>query len=193
MWFIRLCIERPVFIIMIESLLIILGIIGFSKIGVDLYPKIDPPVITVTTEYSGAGPEEIEVLISKPIEEEVNQIGGIKRLQSISQQNISRVTIEFELEVDAQTAQNDVRDKVLRVRNRLPADIEEPVIERLNFEDRPILNLALSTEDQQADDLYNPALLRIIANLFNFEAKCSGVFAIYHHLYLLAPGFEVCF
>lgn len=164
MWFIRLCIERPVFVVMVEALLLILGIIGFSQIGIDLYPKIDPPIVTVTTEYAGAGPQEIETLISKKIEEEVNQIGGIKRIQSTSQQNISRVTIEFELEVDAQVAQNDVRDKVLRVRNKLPADIEEPVIERLNFEDRPILTLALRPVDEEVSKSYSGAMLRILAD-----------------------------
>ncbi len=62
--FIKICIEKPVFIVMIESLLIVLGIMGFNRIGVDLYPKIDPPVITVTTEYPGAGPEEVELLVA---------------------------------------------------------------------------------------------------------------------------------
>jgi HAE1 family hydrophobic/amphiphilic exporter-1 len=164
MWFIKLCIERPVFIVMVEALLMILGVIGFSNIGIDLYPKIDPPVVTVSTEYSGAGPEEIETLISKKIEEEVNQIGGIKRIQSVSQQNLSRVTVEFELEIDAQSAQNDVRDKVLRIRNQLPTDIEEPRIERMNFEDRPIVNVALTPDNDQIAQQYSNAVLRIIAD-----------------------------
>jgi HAE1 family hydrophobic/amphiphilic exporter-1 len=161
-WFIRLCIERPVFVIMIESLLLVLGVMAYQRIGVDLYPKIDPPIVTVTTVYAGAGPEEIETLISKKIEEEVNQIGGMKRLVSTSQQGVSRVIVEFNLEVDAQVAQNEVRDKVLRIRNALPADIEEPMIERLNFEDRPILTLALTSTDESKP--ISHAVLRMIAD-----------------------------
>ncbi len=163
MWFIKLCIDRPVFVVVMEALLLIMGFIGFQKIGIDLYPKIDPPIITVSTEYAGAGPEEIETLISKKLEEEVNQIGGIKRIQSISYQNVSRVIIEFELNVNAQQAQNDVRDKVLRARKKLPADIEEPVIERLNFEDRPIVNVALGPADEASSTAFNSAVLRIMA------------------------------
>jgi HAE1 family hydrophobic/amphiphilic exporter-1 len=164
MWFIRLCIERPVLVVMIEALLLVLGFIGYRSIGVDLYPKIDPPVITVTTLYPGAGPEEVETLISKKIEEEVNQIGGTKRIVSTSQQGISRVTVEFELEVNAQTAQNEVRDKLLRVRGDLPTEIEEPLIERLDFGDRPVITLALSGQEGPDSQAYSGALLRLIAD-----------------------------
>lgn len=161
MWFIKLCVNRPVFVVMIESLLLILGLIGYAKIGVDLYPKIDPPVITVTVNYPGAGPEEIETLVAKPIEDTVNQIGGIKRLSSTSQQGVGRVIVEFELEVDAKEAQNDVRDKVARARDKLPLDIEEPVIERVDFEDRPISTIALTAESTAS---YSDAALRIYAD-----------------------------
>lgn len=164
MEFIKLCINRPVFIVMIESLLIVLGIMGFKRIGVDLYPKIDPPIITVTTRYPGAGPEEVELLVSKKIEDQVNQIGGIEHITSTSQQNISRVVIEFKLEVDAKTAQNDVRDKVQRVRKDLPTEIEEPLIERLNFEDRPIATVAVRTMTKEAGAKYNQGLLRLMAD-----------------------------
>ena len=164
MGFIRLCINRPVFVVMIESLLIVLGIMGYMRIGVDLYPKIDPPVITVTTKYPGAGPEEVEVLVSKKIEDQVNQIGGIERITSTSQQNISRVVVEFKLEVDAKTAQNDVRDKVQRIRSDLPDDIEEPLIERLNFEDKAVATVAVVPTNDQAAKKYNEGILRLIAD-----------------------------
>jgi HAE1 family hydrophobic/amphiphilic exporter-1 len=160
--FIKLCIERPVFVVMIESLLIVLGLIGYNRIGVDLYPKIDPPVITVTTRYPGAGPEEVEVLVSKKIEDQVNQIGGIERIVSTSQQNISRVVVEFKLEVDAKSAQADVRDKVQRIRSDLPDDIEEPLIERLNFEDRAIATIALKPANSEAANKYNEGVLRLM-------------------------------
>lgn len=164
MEFIKLCINRPVFIVMIELLLIVLGLMGFKRIGVDLYPKIDPPIITVTTQYPGAGPEEVELLVSKKIEDQVNQIGGIEHITSTSQQNISRVVIEFKLEVDAKTAQNDVRDKVQRVRKDLPDEVEEPLIERLNFEDRPVATVAVRTSTSEAAAKYNQGLLRLMAD-----------------------------
>lgn len=149
---------------MIESLLIVLGIMGYLRIGVDLYPKIDPPVITVTTKYPGAGPEEVEVLVSKKIEDQVNQIGGIERITSTSQQNISRVVVEFKLEVDAKSAQNDVRDKVQRIRSDLPLDIEEPLIERLNFEDKAVATVAVVPTNQDMAKKYNEGVLRLIAD-----------------------------
>lgn len=161
MWFIRLCVTRPVFVVMVECLLLTLGVIGYYQIGVDLYPKIDPPTITVTVRYPGAGPEEIESLVVKPIEDVVNQIGGIKRMTSTSQQGVGRVLIEFQLEIDAKEAQNDVRDKMGQVRDNLPTDVEEPLIERLNFEDRPIITAALSATDEAP---YSEAALRILAD-----------------------------
>ena len=164
MGFIKLCINRPVFIVMVECLLLVLGLMGYARIGVDLYPKIDPPIVTVTTRYPGAGPEEVELLVSKKIEEEVNQIGGIKRITSTSQQNVSRVVVEFELEVDAKGAQNDVRDKVQRIRSDLPLDVEEPLIERLDFEDKPVVTVAVRAANETANAKYNEGLLRLIAD-----------------------------
>ena len=158
---IRIFIERPIFLLMIEIFLIVLGIIGYQKIGVDLYPEIEPPVITVTTEYPGAGPSEVESLVSKVIEEEINQIGGIERLISTSRDGLSQVVVEFKLHLDAKEAQTDVREKVLRARPKLPAEIEEPLIQRKDFADRPILNIALKNSSKEQN--ISPARMRNFA------------------------------
>ncbi|MEZ4741568.1 MAG: efflux RND transporter permease subunit [Bdellovibrionota bacterium] len=149
MWLVKLSINRPILMSMIELFIIVLGIFGFIKIGVDLYPEVDPPVITITTEYSGAGPEEIELLVTKKIEDEVNQIGGIDRIVSTTKENISQVVIEFHLYIDAQIALTEVREKVSRIRSKLPKDIEEPLVQRLDFADRPILQLALKNANDK--------------------------------------------
>src|SRR5690606_11711316 len=113
---IRLSINQPVLIIMIECFLVTLGLLGLGKLGMDLYPEVDPPVITITTEYPGAGTEETEHLISKPIEEQVNQLGRIEKIQSASPEGLSQVVIEFQLNIDAQQANIDVTDKLSQVR-----------------------------------------------------------------------------
>ncbi|MEZ4752131.1 MAG: efflux RND transporter permease subunit [Bdellovibrionota bacterium] len=142
----KLVIDQPVLVLMVELFLVVLGLMGLQKLGVDLYPEVDPPVITVTTEYPGAGPEEVETLVSKPIEEQLNQLGGIEKIQSTSREGLSQVVVEFQLNVDAKEAKIDVRDKLSQIRPDLPTDIEEPQVERLDFADRPIVTLALESD-----------------------------------------------
>jgi HAE1 family hydrophobic/amphiphilic exporter-1 len=156
MWLVRLSINRPILITMVEIFLLVLGVIGFSKIGVDQFPKVDPPVITITTEYPGAGPREIETLVSKPIEEQVNQIGGIERLISTSRENVSRVVIEFKLEVDARMAQIEVQNKLAKIKSILPKETEEPLVQRLDFADRPIVRLVLGATPKTGDQAASP-------------------------------------
>lgn len=156
MWLVKLSIERPVFISMVVFATLVFGLLSFFRIGVDEFPAIDPPVITVTTEYQGAGPREIETLISKPLEEEISQLGGIERLVSTSREGISQVVVEFKLGIDARVSQAEVRDKVSRVIPKFPEGAEDPLIQRLDFSDRPILQLALksSQKDMSEADLW---------------------------------------
>ena len=146
---------------MIELFLVVVGAIGYSRLGVELFPDVEPPVISITTEYPGAGPEEIESLVTKVIEEEVNQIGGIERLVSTSRQGLSQIVVEFELHIDAKEAQIDVRDKVSRVRAKLPDDIEEPLLQRLDFADRPILQLALRSKEGASKKVSEARLFKL--------------------------------
>ncbi len=158
----RTFIERPIFLLMVELFLLVLGVMGYMRIGVDQYPDIQPPVISVSTSYPGAGPAEVETLVTKAIEEEVSQIGGIDRVMSTSRDGLSQIVINFDLDIDIKEVQNEVRDKVSRVRPSLPLDIDEPLIQRLDFADRPILQLAMRLR-AGADAPISEARLRRIA------------------------------
>src|SRR6187402_3630907 len=105
-------INRPVLTIVMNLLIILFGFIGFKYLGVREYPSIDPPVITVRTSYSGANAEVIESQVTEPLEKAINSIAGIRSISSASNQGSSVITVEFGLEVDMETAANDVRDKV---------------------------------------------------------------------------------
>ena len=157
--------------LMVELFLLVLGVIGYAKIGVDLYPDVEPPVVTITTRYPGAGPQEIETLVSKPIEEEVNQIGGIERLMSTSRDGVSQVVVEFRLDVDIKRAQIEVRDKLSRVRPDLPRDIEEPLIQRLDYADAPILQIAVIPDSDRPLEQREQLRMRLLA-----DSKLKPVF-----------------
>ncbi|MDI6784585.1 MAG: efflux RND transporter permease subunit, partial [bacterium] len=137
-------INRPVFTTMIILALVVFGLVSLRLIGIDLFPNIDFPVVTVTTILPGADPEAIETRVTDVIEESVNTISGIKTLRSVSAEGFSQVLIEFELEKDIDVVTQDVRDKVASVRRDLPIDVEPPVIEKMDLQAMPIMALALS-------------------------------------------------
>src|SRR3974390_3379347 len=107
-----LCISRPVFATMINLLLVVLGWFSFRSIGVDQFPNVDLPIVTVTTTLRGASPEEMETSVTKPIEEIINTVEGIDEMSSTTLEGVSSVTVQFVLERDRDTAAQDVRDKV---------------------------------------------------------------------------------
>lgn len=137
-------IRRPVFITMFVLALIVLGIRGRMDMPVELMPKTDLPYVMVRTIYAGAGPNEVETLVSKPIEKAVSSVNGIKNVTSTSREGVSMVNIEFEFGTDTATAAADVRDKVSGVRRFLPDDIEEPSISKLDMSSQPILILGMT-------------------------------------------------
>lgn len=141
----EICIKRPVFATMIIMALVVLGFDGYRKLGVDLFPKVDLPVVTVTTALRGAAPEEVETQVSKRIEEAVNTISGIDDLRSVSSEGISIVAVQFVLDKDPEVAAQEVRDNVSRVLAQLPRDIDAPVIEKVATDATPILNVAVSS------------------------------------------------
>lgn len=138
-----LSIRRPVFITCIIFLMLVVGWISFKKLPVDLYPNVEFPIVTVTVVYPGAGPSEMETLVTKAIEEEISVIAGLKRVTSQSVEGTSQVMAEFNLGIDAQYAEQQIRDKVGSARPRLPNDVLEPVIRRLDPSALPIMTLAL--------------------------------------------------
>lgn len=146
-------IKRPVFASMMSLAIILFGIIGLSRLPLREYPDIDPPIVSVTTVLLGASPEVVETEVTEVLEEELNTIDGIKTLTSVSREQVSAITIEFELNRNVDAAAQDVRDKVSRVRGRLPEDVEEPVISKLSADAQAIMWLALSS------DVYSPVEL----------------------------------
>ncbi len=121
-------IKRPVLTIVISLLIVLFGIVGYSFLGLREYPAIDPPVITVSTGYSGANPDVIETQITEPLEESINGIDGIRTLTSSSSMGSSTITVEFNLGIDMEAAANDVRDRVSRASRLLPKDLAAPPV-----------------------------------------------------------------
>ncbi|MBI5388648.1 MAG: efflux RND transporter permease subunit [Verrucomicrobia bacterium] len=139
-----LCISRPVFATMINLLLVVLGLFAFRQIGIDQFPNVELPMITVTTTFRGASPEEVETTVTKPIEEIVNTIQGIDELSSVSREGISRVNVQFFLDRDRDDAAQDVRDKVSTILSQLPEGIDTPVIDKFDIDASPIMSISVS-------------------------------------------------
>ncbi len=133
------CIKRPVLATVLNLILVIVGSIGLLYLGVRDYPSVDPPVISVSTSFVGANADVIETQITEPLESAINGIQGIRSLSSTSRDGQSRITIEFELSVDLETAANDVRDKVSGTLRRLPQDIDPPTVYKADADAQPIL------------------------------------------------------
>ena len=140
----EICVRRPVFATMLILSLVVLGLDSYRKLGVDFFPKVEFPIVTVTTTLPGAAPEEIESQITRRIEEAVNTIAGIEDLSSLSAEGISLVTVQFVLEKDADVAAQEVRDKVNGILSQLPRDAELPVVEKLAIDAAPVINIAVS-------------------------------------------------
>jgi hydrophobic/amphiphilic exporter-1 (mainly G- bacteria), HAE1 family len=139
-----LCIERPVFATMLIMALVVLGLFSYRELGVDLFPKLDFPTVTVTTTLQGASVEEMETAVTKPIEESINTIEGIDELRSVTKEGISIITVQFTLEKNADIAAQDVRDKVSTVLSQLPVGTDPPVIEKFDLDARPVVSIAVA-------------------------------------------------
>jgi hydrophobic/amphiphilic exporter-1 (mainly G- bacteria), HAE1 family len=140
-----LSIKQPVFATMMMAGLVVLGIFSYRELSIDLFPDVDIPVITVQTLYPGVAPETIETEVTKRIEEVVNPIEGVDHITSVSTEGVSSVVIEFELGTNIHTAAQDVRSKVSALRREFPAEVEEPVIQRMDPADQPIISLSVSS------------------------------------------------
>ncbi len=140
----RLAVTRPVLTSMIVTSLVILGAFSYLRLGVDLIPGIDFPVVTVVTAYPGAGPEEVETQVTEPIEDAVSTIANLESLTSYSQDNVSIIIIEFAYGVNADLVAIDVKDKVDAIRADMPDDVQPSTIQKLDITAMPIVELALS-------------------------------------------------
>jgi len=146
-------IQRPVLATVMSIVIVLFGVIGLSSLGIREYPSVDPPIITVSTSYVGANADIIESQITEPIEEAVNGIAGIRSITSVSRDGRATVTVEFNLEVDLETAANDVRDKVSQAVGRLPVDAEPPVVSKADADSSPIIFLNIQSEQRSLLEL----------------------------------------
>ncbi|HEY9188625.1 MAG TPA: efflux RND transporter permease subunit [Ignavibacteria bacterium] len=152
---VNISIKNPVFITMVILLIIVMGLLSYTRIGVDLLPDISLPIVAVTTVNPGVGPEEIEQQISKPIEDIISSLNGIKKVSSTSSEGISIVTAEFDLGIDADKAASDVREKISSIRSSLPRDILEPIIDKFDPAAAPILSFAIVSDKLNLPELRN--------------------------------------
>jgi len=139
-----LCIRRPVFATMLVAALVVLGLFSYRKLGVDLFPNIDFPIITVTTTLKGAGVEEMETSVTKVLEEAINAVDGIDTLQSTTREGVSNIVVSFVLEKSREIAAQDVRDKVAAVLSQLPTGTDAPIIDKFDIDAVPVLSIAVS-------------------------------------------------
>ncbi|OPY67900.1 MAG: Multidrug resistance protein MdtC [Syntrophorhabdus sp. PtaU1.Bin002] len=167
MWLSDTSIKRPVFATMLVLVLVVLGVVSYPNIGVDLFPKVDLPIVNITTRLKGASSEIMDIDVTDKIEESVNTINGVKTISSVSTEGSSVVTVEFVLERDIDLAIQDVREKISTIRTKLPTDIDEPVVEKVDPDATPVLWFALHGEKSvrdlstYADEILKEQLQRI--------------------------------
>ncbi|MDR1940776.1 MAG: efflux RND transporter permease subunit, partial [Endomicrobium sp.] len=151
----KLSIKRPTFVMALLMALLILGAVSFTKLSVRMFPDVEFPYVAVLTTYAGAGVNEIEQLVSKPVEDAMSGVSGLKHLTSINMDNMSVVFAEFELAKDPDIAAQEVRDKVGQIRNILPDDIEEPIIMKADMDSMPLVTLSLKSDALTPKQLYD--------------------------------------
>ncbi|MDR2164349.1 MAG: efflux RND transporter permease subunit [Zoogloeaceae bacterium] len=142
----ELCIRRPVFATVLSLVVTLLGLVSYGRLSVREYPHIDEPIVTVSTTYRGASAEIVESQITKPLEDSLAGIEGVEVLTSVSRSERSQVSVRFRVERDPDSAASDVRDRVSRARGRLPDEVDEPVIAKVEADADPIIRLSMSSD-----------------------------------------------
>jgi len=168
-------IHRPVLATVMSLMIILIGIISYQRLSVREYPKIDSPVVSVRTVYTGASAEIIESQVTKPLENSLAGIEGIRTIKSISREEVSQITVEFVLERNVDSAANDVRDRVSRVRGQLPKDSKEPVVAKIEADAQAIIWLALSSDLQNALEISDHADRYIVSRLQTLTGVASVI------------------
>lgn len=160
-------VKRPVFTVMITLAIMVLGAVGLSRLGTDLFPDVSIPVVAVTVPYPGAGPAEVENLVTKAVEDSVVSLNGIDRVRSFSREGVSQTIVMFKLGRNISEAAMEVRERVSQIRYRLPSETKEPIINRFDVSASPVLTYtlrgpqALSEIRKYADDHLRPALEQV--------------------------------
>jgi len=143
---IDLFIRRPILTLMLTLSLLVFGVLGYTRLGVDQFPSMDFPVVTVMATLEGASPEVVEQDVTDVLEEHLNTIAGVRRLESTTFHGATTITVEFELDRDIDSATQDVRDKVASARNDLPPDVEPPVVSKEDMGDEPVLWMPIHSD-----------------------------------------------
>ena len=167
-------IKRPVFATMMMLALLVLGVVSYRRLAIDEYPDITYPVVMVQTAYPGASPEVMERDVSRPIEEALNTVQGIRELTSTSFEGSSMVRVMLQLGVNPMEAQQDVLSKVGRVRRVLPPDADDPVVIRFDPNERSIMSIAIQSAERPIRDLTDLAD-QILANRLEAIPGVGGV------------------
>lgn len=160
-------IRRPVFAVMLIAAMLVFGVLAYPRIGVDLFPNVEFPVVTVTVVYPGADPETMETKVADPIEEHINTLGGIKVLRSVNLESVTQVIVQFELEVKVDQAMQDIRDKIAGLSRELPPGIDPPIVQKFDVGATPVITIALSGDlgpralTELADDVVKERLQRV--------------------------------
>ena len=142
-------IDRPVFTTMAMTALVLFGFLGYRAMGINRYPNVDFPTVSITTSLFGASPEVIESDVTDVLESQLNSIEGIRHIYSTSSQGLSQITVEFELGRDVDVAAQDVREKVSVVQDDLPEDADPPVVSKLDITAQPFMWIALMGSSRQ--------------------------------------------
>jgi multidrug efflux pump len=146
-------IRRPVLAVVLSIAIVVFGLVGFYFLGVREFPAVDPPVVTVTTNYGGASPEVVSAQITEPLEQSISGVAGIRVMSSTSRDGQSQIRVEFDLSVPMEAAANDVRDKVSVARQQLPADADPPIVEKADADSQPIVFLTLRSETKSINEV----------------------------------------
>lgn len=147
----ELSVKRPIMISVVILMFIVLGLAGYSRLGVDLYPRVNIPVVTIVTVYPGAGAEEIESQIVKPVEEAVSTLSKVKTLVSSASDGVGVTAIEFTMDADPELVPIEIQRKIDGLAGKLPRDAEKPIVEKHDFRAMPIMTVALSGKRPLAD------------------------------------------
>jgi multidrug efflux pump len=167
-------IKRPVLSTVMAIVILLFGVVGLTFLGIREFPSVDPTIISVSTSYPGANSDVIETQITEPLEQSINGIPGVRSLTSVSSQGSSRITVEFELTVDMETAANDVRDKVSQAMRQLPRDCDPPTVAKADADANPIIFLTVESQKRSLLELSEIAELTIKEQL----QTISGVSAV---------------
>jgi len=174
MWLSDVSVKRPVFATVISLLLVAFGVLSFSLLPLREYPDINPPVVSISTTYVGASAEVIETRITQVIEDQISGIEGIKNIRSSSRDERSNINIEFQLDRDIDQAANDVRDRVSRVLDRLPEDVEPPIVAKQDSDARPVMYTNITSTELSLMELHD-YVDRYIADRFSVIPGVSNV------------------